>query len=321
MFKFCFKKSLGFVFILTLSTTSLLASSFGIEDEDAQSIHSDQHIDHIPDELHLVIFSFLTPKDAPSVTRVSSRWQRLMDDNQLWKEYARRAQLLLKADPFPGRNYKAFVRDHCTFSFTDLGFLNGGSESIVLGASVDGSVIVGHARDGAAQDQKRAFRWTAEKGMESLGTLNGGSESIPLGISAEGSVIVGEATDGAEQNQRRAFRWTAEKGMESLGTLNEESESWAWGVSAEGSVIVGHASDGIMQSNARAFRWTAEKGMESVEKMLTEKGLLPAQWRLTRVTAITPSGTVLIGEGIYNDGSTGTQTRAWRAVIPRANLF
>src|SRR3546814_188463 len=115
----------------------------------------------------MFIFSFLTPKDAPSVTRVSSRWQRLMNDNQLWKGYARRAQILLKEDLVPGRNYKAFVRDHCTFSFTDLGFLNGGAMSWAQGINTDGSVIVGHANDGAEQNQLRAFRWTAEKGMES----------------------------------------------------------------------------------------------------------------------------------------------------------
>src|SRR3546814_17931200 len=79
-----------------------------------------------------------------------------------------------------------------------------------------GSVIVGHANDGAEQNQLRAFRWTAEKGIESLGTLNGGTLSVAWGISADGLVIVGQANDGAEQNQEKAFQWTAEKGMESV---------------------------------------------------------------------------------------------------------
>ena len=61
--------------------------------------------------------------------------------------------------------------------------------------------------------------------------------------------------------------------------------------------------------------------MESVEKMLTDKDLLPAQLRLTSVDAITPSGTVLVGDAKYNDGSTNTPRRTWRAVIPRRNLF
>ena len=78
MVKFCFKESLGFIFVLTLSATSLLASPFGTEDEGSPSIHSARHIEDLPDELHVVIFSFLTLKDVPSVTRTSSRWQRLM---------------------------------------------------------------------------------------------------------------------------------------------------------------------------------------------------------------------------------------------------
>jgi len=134
-------------------------------------------------------------------------------------------------------------------------------------------------------------------------------------------VIVGQAKDGAEQGQRRAFRWTSEKGMESLGTLKGGRGSSACGISADGLVIVGDVKDGVAQNQRRAFRWTAEKGMQSVEKVLTDKGLLPLQWRLTRVYAITPSGTVLIGEAAYTDGSTSPLTRAWRAVIPRVHLF
>ncbi|AIL13441.1 hypothetical protein IM40_07985 [Candidatus Paracaedimonas acanthamoebae] len=103
-----------------------------------------------------------------------------MDDNQLWKEYARRARILLKEDSFPGRNYKALVREHCTFSFTELGTLNGGSESIALGINSDGSVIVGHASNGDAQNQRRAFRWTAEKGMESVEKVLTNKGFLPL---------------------------------------------------------------------------------------------------------------------------------------------
>ncbi|AIL13781.1 hypothetical protein IM40_10300 (plasmid) [Candidatus Paracaedimonas acanthamoebae] len=216
MLKFCFKKSLRFIFLLTVLTTSLLAFPSGTENEDSPPIHSAQHIEDLPDELYVVIFSFLNQKDIPSVTSTSLRWQRLMDDNQLWREYAKRAQIILKENSAQERNYKALVREHCTFSFTDLGFLNGGSESIALGVSSDGSVIVGEAKDGATQHQRRAFRWTVEKGMESLGTLNGGRKSWSYGISAKGLVIVGESRDGAAQDQQRAFRWTAEKGMESV---------------------------------------------------------------------------------------------------------
>ena len=471
MFNFYFKRSLSFVSLLTLLTTNLLATFYEAEDEGTRPINSIQHIDQLPEELHLYIFSFLNQEDTSPTAQTSQKWKRLMDDNQLWKAYARRAQIISKEDPFPEKNYKALVREHCIFSFTDLGTLNGGTWSVPRGISYDGSVIVGQAADGAEQNQRRAFRWTAEKGMESLGNLNRGVSSLVLGISANGSVIVGYADDGKAQYLDRTFRWTAEKGMESLGTLNGGSESWAWAISADGSVIVGNAKSGVEQNQRRAFRWTAEKGMESlgnlnrgvssiargisydgsvivgyatdgaaqdrqkafrwtaekgieslsilnggseswawgisadglvivgdtkennlddqswsrtsprafrwtaekgieslgilnngegswalgvsadgvviigqacdgsrgnhmrasywtakkgmesVERVLADKGLLPSQWILTKVNAITPSGTVLIGEGTYTDTSNRTLTCAWRAVIPRANLF
>jgi probable HAF family extracellular repeat protein len=379
MFKSCFQRSLRFVSLLTLSTTSLLATLSGAEDEDFRSIKrtrttpGEHHysIEDLPDEIHLIIFSFLKQKDIPSAAGTCRRWQIFMDDNQLWKEYARRARIILKEDFFPERNYKALVREHCTFSFTDLGFLNGGTSSVAQGISADGSVTVGYADDRAALARPSAFRWTTEKGMESLGSLNRG-RSLAQGISTDGSVIVGYADDRVAQNQARAFRWTAEKGMESLGTLNGGAGSWAHGISADGSVIVGYANDRAAQNQARAFRWTAEKGMEllgslnggrsaaqgvsfdgsvivgeasdrtsprqriafrwttekgmeSVEKVLIDKSLLPAHWTLISVNAITPSGTVLIGVGEYNDRSTRTLTPtltcAWRAVIPRVHLF
>lgn len=78
---------------------------------------------------------------------------------------------------------------------------------------------------------------------------------------------------------------------------------------------------GAMQNQKRAFRWTAEKGMEPVEKILADKGILPPQLKLIKVNAITPSGTIFIGERKYNAGSIRPQRCAWRAVIPRGNLF
>ena len=111
----------------------------------------------------------------------------------------------------------------------------------------------------------------------------------------------------------------------SLGTLNDGRESWTIGVNFDGSVIVGYANDGAAQGQRKVFRWTSEKGMESVESLLNDKGLCLSNWRLTKATAITPNGIVLIGDGQYEvqmeNGDLKTVTRAWRAVIPRGNLF
>ncbi len=87
----------------------------------------------------------------------------------------------------------------------------GGDSSWALGVSADGSVVVGSAHNAAGQ--KRAFRWTAARGMQNLGTL-GGDESAAWGVSADGSVVVGFARNAA--GLPRAFRWTAAGGMEDL---------------------------------------------------------------------------------------------------------
>lgn len=434
-------------------------------------------IEELPDEVMLLIFSFLNQKDIPSVNGTNKRWQKLMDDNQLWKVYAERAHIIINhASKLRDTNYKALVREHCILSFTDLGplngdlgfnirstnfdssvivgyaddgagqsqrafrwtsdkgiefldGLNGGKVSMAYDTNFDGSVIVGSAVDGAALDGAQVpYRWTSEKGMEFLGTLNGGRGcSHALGVSSNGSVIVGYANDGVpEKGLLRAFRWTAEKGMESLGTLDEKRCSFAHDTNFDGSVIVGYANNNI--SNFRenlkiAFRWTAEKGMESlgtlnggtwsmatgisfdgsvitglaendaaagkcvgfkwtaekgieslaplnsglsissngsvivgciseetmmpdskvapfrwtpskgiesIEKLLSDKGLLPINWVFTQVSTITPSGTLLIGIGrmeepiknpYFSSIAHSKPPHVWRAVIPRGNLF
>jgi probable HAF family extracellular repeat protein len=139
---------------------------------------------------------------------------------------------------------------------TWLGTLPGGGWSWAYGVSADGSVVVGWAENAAGY--RRAFRWTAARGMQDLGTLGGG-ESEAWGVSADGSVVVGSAQNAA--GDRRAFRWTPAGGMQDLGTLGG-GESEAHGVSADGSVVVGSAQNAA--GKWRAFRWTAARGMQNL---------------------------------------------------------
>jgi len=71
----------------------------------------------------------------------------------------------------------------------NLGTL-GGPESVALGVSDDGTVVVGSSLN--ASGSWRAFRWTATSGMVDLGTL-GGAESRARAITPDGQLIVGEA--------------------------------------------------------------------------------------------------------------------------------
>ena len=134
-------------------------------------------------------------------------------------------------------------------SLTWLGTLRGTGSSVASGVSADGSAVVGYSI--AANNLRRAFRWTASNNqMQDLGTL-GGNQSVAYGVSADGSVVVGWALD--TSNRHRAFRWTASNNqMQDLGTLGG-NESVAYGVSANGSVVVGMAAD--TDNRARAFRW------------------------------------------------------------------
>jgi probable HAF family extracellular repeat protein len=170
----------------------------------------------------------------------------------------------------------------------DLGTL-GGDESVALGVSADGSVVVGWAHNAAGQ--ARAFRWTAAGGMQDLGTL-GGDWSTARGVSADGSVVVGSARNAAGQG--RAFRWTEARGMQDLGTLGGDWSA-AYGVSADGSVVVGYAHNAAGQE--RAFRWTAASGMEDLN--ITYAHLLTDGSVLREAYAISPDGRYIVGRG-YN---------------------
>jgi probable HAF family extracellular repeat protein len=174
---------------------------------------------------------------------------------------------------------------------TWLGTLGGGG-SAATGVSADGSVVVGVAYNAAWQ--RRAFRWTAARGMQDLGTL-GGSWSVAWGVSADGSVVVGEAGNAA--GQERAFRWTAAGGMQDLGTLGGDY-SWALGVSADGSVVVGWAENAAGQK--RAFRWTAAGGMRSL-------GTLPGSDQ-SWATGVSADGSLVVGWAYNAEG----QERAFR---------
>jgi probable HAF family extracellular repeat protein len=168
----------------------------------------------------------------------------------------------------------------------DLGTLPGGASSTAYGVSADGSVVVGYAVN--ASGQRRAFRWTAEGGMQDLGTL-GGSWSVAYGVSADGSVVVGVAQ--TADGRQRAFRWTAEGGMQDLGTLGRlieiEGYSSAYGVSADGSVVVG-------KSDHSSFRWTAQTGMQDLNVIYLHQ-YVTALWE---ARAISPNGRYIVGHGL-----------------------
>jgi len=161
-------------------------------------------------------------------------------------------------------------------SLTWLGTL-GGSRSEAWAVSADGSVVVGSAQVG---NQLRAFRWTAQTGMQDMSTLSG--EFAARGVSADGSVIVGYAHP--TNSNRYAFRWTQATGMVNLGTLGG-IWSEARGVSADGTIITGYAIN--TQFQRRPFRWTQATGMQDIA---------PASFDRGEANAIAFNGSAIVGE-------------------------
>jgi len=160
--------------------------------------------------------------------------------------------------------------------------------------SADGSVVVGVLYN--SDNDRRAFRWNKDGGMQNLGTL-GGNHSRAYAVSADGAVVVGKArtSDGYD----RAFRWTEAGGdMEDLGTLGGD-ESWASAVSADGAVVVGIAqtSDGY----DRAFRWTEDGGMQDLGTLGGDES-----W----ANAVSADGAVVVGAARTSVGS--SRAFIWR---------
>ncbi|AIL13791.1 hypothetical protein IM40_10365 (plasmid) [Candidatus Paracaedimonas acanthamoebae] len=150
--------------------------------------------------------------------------------------------------------------------------------------------------------------------MESLGVVKGKNCSCAQAVNYDGSVIVGFVDNfninkfipgGYETNHKRAFRWTAERVIELIENLLVRPR-------IDCTYIDEYSSGNILTQYKNAF-------LNRLKIMLwgmNQETLLPPRWILDEVTAITPSGVVLVGQGEYEG-----QVRAWRAIIPRGNLF
>jgi probable HAF family extracellular repeat protein len=79
-------------------------------------------------------------------------------------------------------------------SLTWLGTLEDGRSSIALGVSANGGVVVGQYHN--ANDNPRAFRWTANGGMQELPFYAPFAPNVAAyGVSADGHVVVGSYGD------------------------------------------------------------------------------------------------------------------------------
>jgi probable HAF family extracellular repeat protein len=152
--------------------------------------------------------------------------------------------------------------------------------------SADGSSVVGYANFPPVQDSPaRAFRWSADTGVEWLGSLQPNEHWVAAwGVSGDGRVAVGFSSTNDPSNQR-AFRWSADEGMQPLGDLPGMSQSVAAAASFDGQVIVGTASEA---EQSEAFRWTAATGMVGL-------GGLPNEPVFSVARSVSGDGEIVIG--------------------------
>lgn len=142
-------------------------------------------------------------------------------------------------------------------SLTWLGTL-GGNASAAFDVSADGTVVVGWAHNSA--EQRRAFRWCHQCGIQNLGTL-GGEESAAYGVSSNRNVVAGWSVIFDEYGiiHDKAFRWE-NRVMRDI--TPQGYEAWARGISADGNVIVGTIV--TVTGRRNAFRWVAGVGMRNL---------------------------------------------------------
>lgn len=175
--------------------------------------------------------------------------------------------------------------------------------------SADGRVIVGVGDCAASfqvEDLGMAVRWGDGGVADPLGYLPGAGMhfSRANGISPEGNAIVGSSASAAGTEP---FVWTETRGMVGLGHLPGASDGAAEAVSSLGRFVAG-------SSGGRAFLWTEHLGMQDVQEMLARNPKIDVEgWTLTSVTAISPDGNYLAGNGRNPNGD----QEAWWAELFR----
>ena len=170
----------------------------------------------------------------------------------------------------------------------DLGSLEGSTSAGATGISYDGTVISGAVSTTGVSSSSRAFRWTADEGMQAImDPLDLPRSSGAGGMSADGLTIVGAAS----WTSTEAFKWTSDGGIERLPELpGGDSYGAASRVSNDGSVIVG-TSIGVRLAR-ESVRWT-DAGVEGIDPT----NLL---FYNTYIFDLSGDGSLIVGQ--YDDG-------------------
>lgn len=203
------------------------------------------------------------------------------------------------------------------FSWTQSGGMVGlgqpsSGSSRASAISADASTVVGfyeHPDFG----NRRPVRWT-----------NGGAPDLFLGeemvgeaagVNSNGSIICGGAT--LDNGPSRAFLYTQGTGATNLGYIGPDDfgfgQSYCNGVSDDGSIAVGWSGDNLF-GVVQGFVWTPTGGMQNAAEFLAAAGVVvPNQWFINSVTAISADGLTIAGQCVNFDTF---QIAGWIATIP-----
>jgi len=168
-----------------------------------------------------------------------------------------------------------------------------GSAISASACSANGGAIVGSMTIYPAPNvTQRAFRWTAQTGIQNLGALTNATfaNSYARCVSADGSIVYGISEQGSGGNWVM-FRWTPETGMVSTGVAMLPADT-----TADGSVVVGGLG------SLGAVRWTQANGIEDLNQ--TYAALIRPGWKLTGAAAISSDGRYIVGVGASLDDET-----------------
>lgn len=175
-------------------------------------------------------------------------------------------------------------------SMEPLGFLSNATVSSGRAASADGSIIVGHSKDGASE----SFRWIdgTNPTMVAIPDLpgdNGSGHGVAMDVSNDGTVIAGRtrSSDGLE-----AYVWRQDENdlhapgqTIGLGDLPGGAfDSVALAISGDGSTAVGWGTNS--ENRMQAFRWEES---ESVMVALPDSGIESSAWDVSL------DGSVVVG--------------------------
>ena len=210
----------------------------------------------------------------------------------------------------------------------DLGLLSGfatpaTTRMVARGISADGTTIIGDAQNTQNVYGTRAFRWTAQTGMQSLGVLPHGLGSQARAVSADGTTIVGTWVQ--QQGGRRFFRWTLRGGMQDGVIPEGTTGSQLWAINANGTVIAGSAS---IVGGPVPFISSPRNVIVNLSTLLLDFGLdinaesgARGRFTLNDIRGVSGDGLTFVGTAVHEFAPGQTRCEAFAVRLPRTAIF